>query len=354
MIIARPSVAEERWLTLASRYPALRAAAEATGRGGQWKTASWLSRCLGFLLGLLGAGMLAGVLSPFPSPWLIGGLLLMVAAEWLVAQRRVLRSGIEEAVYLCGAVAAVVQILVWSKGGQEWIGIAMIATAVLLVGWRLLNPLFTTLAVSGYSLALAARGGGLFSSYGHELEAALFSGGLAVAALIAGARQWRRPSHDRMLDGLVVVMPCLAYGWFLAHAGLDTPRDRALALAIAAGFLLACLIVGCRRRTRAPLLGALALLACTASALSRMVDWSAHWQIIIAGALLLGTAVILERLLRHRDAGLTSRLIDESVTLDLAQMAGAARLTPGPAEAPPAPVEGQGGSFGGAGASGRF
>ena len=38
--------------------------------------------------------LLAGVLSPLPSPLIVGGLLLVVAAEWLVAQRRVFRSGI--------------------------------------------------------------------------------------------------------------------------------------------------------------------------------------------------------------------------------------------------------------------
>jgi uncharacterized membrane protein YgcG len=85
-----------------------------------------------------------------------------------------------------------------------------------------------------------------------------------------------------------------------------------------------------------------------------MVHWSLHWQIILAGAFVLGTAIVLERLLRHRDAGITSRALKDSAALDIAQLAGAARLTPEPGAAPPAPVEGQGGSFGGGGASGRF
>ena len=100
MIIARPTVAEERWLVLALRYPALRRAVEDTGLGGPWKTTTWLARCLGFLLGLLATSMFAGMLVAFPSPWLLGGLVMMGVAEWLVAQRRVIHSGVEEAVYL--------------------------------------------------------------------------------------------------------------------------------------------------------------------------------------------------------------------------------------------------------------
>ncbi|WP_291981416.1 hypothetical protein [Candidatus Accumulibacter sp. ACC005] len=42
----------------------------------------------------------------------------MVVAEWMVAQRRVFRSGVEEALYLCGTVAIVVELLVWSTGNN--------------------------------------------------------------------------------------------------------------------------------------------------------------------------------------------------------------------------------------------
>lgn len=354
MIIARPTVTEERWLTLAGRYPALRAAAEQAGHGGGWKTTTWLGRCLGFLLGLLGTGMLAGVLFAFPSPLLIGGLLLMVAAEWLVAQRRVFRSGIEEAVYLCGAIAVVAQLLLWSDGGNDALGCACIATAVLLVGWRLLNPLFTTIAFAGYSLAIGLMGGSLFGGGTNTVEAGIACALFAVVALLAGGRTWRRPAHDRMLDGLVIVMPWLAHGWLTAYGWRSNAAIAWSALVLALGFLAVNLFAGVKRRQHAPLIGALGNLVCVAYALHRMVAWPLHWQLVVAGVLLLAAAVLLDRRLRGRSAGITSQAIDEPAGLELAQLAGAAHITPAPGGAPEAGVQGQGGGFGGGGASGRF
>ncbi len=353
MIIARPTVSEERWLTLAGRYSALRAAAEQTGQGGGWKTTTWLGRVLGFLLGLLGTGMLAGVLFAFPAPLLIGGLLLMAAAEWLVAQRRVFRSGIEEAVYLCGAIAVLAQLLVWSDGNSEALGCALIATAVLLVGWRLLNPLFTTIAVAGYSLAIAFVGGSLFGGRMNTFEAGIACAVFAVVGLVAGGRQWRRPAHDRMLDGLVIVMPWLAHAWFTAYGWRGDAPMAWTALAVALGFLVVNLSVGVKRRQHAPLIGALGNLACVAYALHRLLVWPLHWQLIVSGALLLIAAIAVDRRLRSRQ-GITSQAIDEPAGLELAQIAGAAHIAPEPGAAPAAGMQGQGGGFGGGGASGRF
>ncbi|HMA12033.1 MAG TPA: hypothetical protein VKO83_09110 [Steroidobacteraceae bacterium] len=355
MIIARPTVSEERWLVLALRYPALRSRVEEAAQGGPWKTTTWLARCLGFLLGLLAAGLFAGMLAPFHSPWLVGGLLMMAAAEWLVAQRRVIRSGVEEAVYLCGAVAMVVQILIWSRsGGHDDIGVALIAAAVLLVGWRLLNPLFTTLAAAGFSLAVAISRGSLFGGGMRELEAGVFCAALALAALIASGWQWRRPSHDRMLDGLVIVMPWLSYLWLAAWAGSFPTLRMQVALAAVLGCFVLYVIVGIVRRSHAPLISALGLLVCTAWALRRFVIWPLHWQLIAAGGVLLVAAILVDRLLRPRLDGLTSRPFEEAAGMDLLQVAAAAQMAPRPGDAPPAPVQGQGGEFGGGGASGRF
>ena len=341
---------------LAARYPALRAVIEQAGHGGSWKTTTWLARCLGFLLGLLAAGLLGGVLRPLPSPWLIGGLLLILAAEWLAAQRRVLRSGIEEALYLCGAVAVVTQIILWNRGGQhEEIAVAMIATAVLLVGWRLLNPLFTTLAAAGYSLAISLIDWHPFGGRSNALAAAACCAALAVAALVAGHREWQRPSHDRMLDGLVIVMPWLAHGWLQAYSSRqDASEIDGTALLVAMAFLVVNLAVGIRRRARAPLIGALGNLACVAQASHAWLPWPMHWKLIAAGSLLLTAAALLERRLRDRSAGISSQPLDEPPGLDLLQMAGAAQVTPAPGTAPSPGVQGQGGSFGGGGASGRF
>jgi hypothetical protein len=352
MIIARPTVTEERWLHVAARYPALRAAAEQTGEGGNWKTTTWLGRCLGVLLCLFGMSMLGGVLSQFPAPLLTGGLLLVVVAEWLVARRRVFRSGIEEVLYLCGAVAVVGQMLIWSHGNNVGLAIALVATAVLLAGWRLLNPLFATLAAMGYSFAIALFDERLLDGHVHMLEAGVASAVLAVVALVAAGRKWQRPSRDAMFDGLVIVMPLLAYGWLVAYRWSGASMNWA-ALALALAFVTTWLIVGVKRRQHAPLIGALGLLVCVAYSLHELLHWSMHWELIAAGGALLVVSVTLDRRLRHRADGITCAKIDEPA-LDLLQVAGAAHLTPAPVAAPPAGVQGQGGEFGGGGASGRF
>jgi len=353
MNVARPTVAEERWLTAASRHPALRAQIEALGQGGGWKTTTPLGRVLGVLLTLLGMSLLGGALSAFRSPWLVTGVLLMIAAEIMIARRRVYRSGIEEVLYLGGAVAAVMQILDWSNGDSEAGAVALLSAAVLLVGWRLLNPVLTTLAAAGCSLAISLVGTHLLGGNLRTLESAAFCGVLAIVALLAGARRWQRPSHDFMLDGLVMVMPWLGGMWLMGDAWRDDARS-GFALVISTAFFSLLLATGLRRRQHAPLIGALGSLACAGYAAHELVEWPTYWQLIAAGAALLLTAWLSDRRLRSREDGLSSRAVDDLPGIELVQQAGAAVLAPQPGAPAAASVGGQGGGFGGGGASGRF
>jgi hypothetical protein len=309
VIFARPTVEQERWMVLASRYPALREAVGQKGHAGGWRTTTWLARCLGFVLGLVGTSLLGGMLSPFSSPFIVAGVLLVLVAEFLVAQRRVYRSGIEEAVYLCGAVALVVQLLIWSDGDNEALGVALVASAVLYVGWRLLNPLFTTLAAAGYSLAVATIGTGLLGGNMQSLAAAIFCAGLAAAALAAGARHWQRPSHDRMLDGLVILMPWTAHLWLSAWAWQGSVAEVWVTLIVASAFLAMNITKGLRRRQHAPLVGALGNVVCVAHALHELIHWPQHWRLIAAGAVLLAVAAMVDRRLRGRESGVVSRAL---------------------------------------------
>jgi hypothetical protein len=102
------------------------------------------------------------------------------------------------------------------------------------------------------------------------------------------------------------------------------------------------------------LIGALGLLVCVAYSLHELLHWSMHWELIAAGGALLVVSVTLDRRLRHRADGITCAKIEEPSALDLLQVAGAVHLTPAPVAAPPAGVQGQGGEFGGGGASGSF
>jgi hypothetical protein len=355
MRIARPTVQEERWLALAGRYPALRDEAGRAGRGGSWRTTTQLARVLGFLLGLLATGLLGGVMSLFPSPWLVGGLLLVFAAEWLVAKRRVFHSGIEEALYVCGAVAVVVQPLLWMRHVDAAAGVALACTGVLLAGWRLLSAPFTTLAIAGYSVAVALAFGTRPGNDWHPLAACAFCIVASIAAWVGSARTWQRPAHDAMCDGLVIAMPWCACAWFGAYAW----NARALLdwgwLALALVLVAVNLLLGVKRRTHAPFIGALGCMVFAGLALHRLLHWPAHWRLVLDGALLLAIAVALERWLRHREAGITSSAPGESTgTTELLQMAAAAQLAPAPGAAPPEAFHGEGGGFAGGGASGRF
>lgn len=353
MKVARPTVAEERWLLLASRYPALRAEIDSLGHGGSWKTTTPLGRLLGVILTLLAMALLGGALSPFRSPWFIAGLLLMFVAEGLIARRRVYRSGIEEVLYVGGAVAVVVQILDWSNGNNDAAGLALVVTAVLFVGWRLLNPVLTTLAAAGYSLAISLVNAHLFDGSLRTLEPAIYCGLLATLALIGGGRRWQRPSHDFMLDGLVIVMPFLGGAWLLAYAW----RGDAMiwtSLAVTSAFFAILLAAGLMRRQHAPLIGALGSLLCAGYALHELLSWPGYWQLITAGGVLLLLAAGSDRRLKGRDQGVTSRATDDAQELELLQLAGAASLGPAQGPAPAQGVQGQGGDFGGGGASGRF
>jgi len=351
MKFARPPVSEERWMTLAARYPALRADIEKSGRCGGWKTSTVLARCLGVILAFVGAGLLAGFLRFFPEPTLISGLVMIGTAEFLVASRRIYRSGVEEALYAIGAMAVIGQLFIWNAIDDESLGIALASGALLLVGWRLLNPVITTLGAAVCSLAIAWFDSHLLGNDMNPLAAATFCAVLWLGALIAGGRIWQRPSHDRMLDGLVILMPWLAFVYLSVHFEQRNEHGYVLLLAVALIFAAVTLAVGIKRHQHAPLISAMGSLVCAAYPLYKLLHWPLHWRMIACGAVLLIVAAVLDRLLRKRTEGITSRSTDEEV--ELLQLASAAPLVPVPA-AVPSGVQGQGGEFGGGGASGRF
>ncbi|WP_291981418.1 hypothetical protein [Candidatus Accumulibacter sp. ACC005] len=137
---------------------------------------------------------------------------------------------------------------------------------------------------------------------------------LAVGALVAGGRKWRRPSHDRMFDGLVIAMPWLAHGWLVQYNGSSTVATHGVALAMALAFLVVNLFVGVKRRQHAPLIGTLGNLACVAYSTYRLMPWPNALAADCGRCpCLLAVVVLLERLLRHRSKGITSRAIEESV-----------------------------------------
>jgi len=356
----RPSVAEERWLHVAARQRLKADDPRLHGRTGNWRRVRGFARVALFVGGLLIAWLAVNVLDllQLPRPLMIGGAALMLASEWLVLGRRLWNSGIDEALFGAGALLLAHDIVdgdmldpatIWS-----W------AIALGLAGWRHLQPLFTTLAVmlgsTALSLTLVPSVFGMNRVITMQMSVLCFA--VAGLALLGGAHQYRRPSHDRMLDGVVIALPALGYLWAGSMQGLVlTPTEQSwwapLYLSLAPLLFGAlALHAGLRRRTHAPLYAALLCLVCVVWQLRGWlpVDW--HWRLIIWGGAALLVTIVLDRWLRSARAGITSqREADDDAAIAALELAGVAAT---PASEPARGFRGEGGGFGGGGAGGSY
>jgi hypothetical protein len=344
----RPTPSQERWLTLARRFRGSALIVSSADTGG-WRTANLLSRCALFVLGLIAAGMI-GVIAAQLGPkgaLVTAGLLAIAVAEWLILARRHFWSGIEEALEIAGLTLLAFECwsrTAWSSSAGE----RFMCAALAIAGLRLLNPLFTTLAVLALVPALALP----------PSAAGWLSYGIGLTALSAGAYRFRRPSHDRMLDWLVIVTPVAGYLWSASRNGaVDYLHAGATAWLVPLGPLVfagVALATGVRRRTHAPIVAFMLCVACTAYELRRLTGLSLEARLILWGCVLLCAAMALERYLRIARGGVTSRPLREAGdSAGILGMAGSAVLAaPSPQTAPS--FEGGGGRFGGAGASGEF
>jgi hypothetical protein len=284
--------------------------------------------------------------------WVTAGIACIAAAEWLILGRRHFWSGIEEALEVAGLTLLAVEC--WRHA--DWLhsaGAWFVGTALAIAGVRLLNPLFTTLAALALVLALDAP----------PLASGLVCYGVGFAALLAGAYSFRRPSHDRMLDALVVVMPVAGYVWSAEreqhwstfdylHGDISAWIVPLCSLA----FGVIALITGLRRRARPPLISFMLCVACTAYELRNLTGLSLETRLIVWGSILLLVSVTVDRQLRIGRAGITSRpLREDEDSAGFLAIAGSAVLTPQTApQKVAAPFEGGGGGFAGGGASGKY
>jgi hypothetical protein len=368
----RPTPDEERWLGLAAKLGAVVPQAVSAERTGGWRSTGLLARAALFLLGLVAGALLLGLLGfRNETTLLIAGLLAALAAEWLIVTRRLFASGIEEGLCVAGylLVAWWITTLIppMADSVTEHIAALVLIAAAGAAGLRLLNPLVTTCAMLAFvhwvgSIAAAravdqATGGNM----------TMFVTGCAVAALalVLGARPYRRPSYDRMLDWLVVAMPLAvcaqAVSWntyaMLSTAATSTSRLPTALLLVALGS--AMLFTGLRQRRHAPLLGGMVCIAGLAVQLRFATPGIATEAWLIGcGIAALVVGVALDRYLREPRNGFTSTaLTSREGPLDLLQTVGAAALAQrsAPDVPPPEPaVTGGGGRFGGGGASGSY
>jgi len=350
----RPAAAEERWLALARRLPrTVRSAILAEHTGG-WRTANLWTRSAFFVLGLI-AVLMIGIIGSHlwrDGDIIVAGIVSLATAEWLIIARRQFASGIEESLEVAGITMLAYEL--WSRlHASEIVGFGFVGAALAIAGFRLLNPVFTTLSALAFVMALDAP----------QLGAGLACYAIALMALIAGKRIFRRPSHSLMLDYLVIVMPVAGYLWSASRVGLSigtdyrhAPLSQWLVPVCSLAFAGIAFGSGLRRRAHAPLIAGMLCVACCAYELRNLTGLSLEARLVAWGGVLLLFSTSLERYLRMPRRGFTSRSLSEDTrSAGILELAGSAVLTPSahPSKATPS-FEGGGGQFGGGGAGGKY
>lgn len=366
----RPTAQQERWMATAARLGVPKGTAWVIERSGEWKTVSLLTRCAFFVLGVIATGMAAGVLLLLSITWpyFCAGVVAIVLAEAFIAQRRLFRAGIEEALAMTGSLLIVGQIIesthYENTTAAFWLMIAFAA-----VGLRLLNPLFlTAAAVSLAFLLYFVAKQQVHGSASASMLASFFSFAVATVALAAGSAQFTRPSVDRILDWLVIVMPVCGYALLVIYysSGLTLGALRGnlvmlLPLLLVSSFALVSIATGLRRRRHAPLFAAMLCIGCIGYEVRKLTGFALEYRLIMWGTLAMLTTLGLIVVLRKPRNGITSSEVDAGAgPFRLLEIASVSAMSAQAATVAPTPVQpeyegaGGGGSFGGGGASGKF
>jgi hypothetical protein len=363
----RPTAQHERWMAAAANLDVPADTPWLVERSGGWKRLSLLTRCAFFVLGFIAAGLTAGIfyLMKFPGPMFVAGLMAVVAGETLIAKRKLFGGGLEEGLVLSGLVLMLVQVLEATSTLDDATAPLFLAIALALAGTRLLNALFFTLAAVALSYwVYSASRVDPYDYSSASTVTSVFCFVIAAVALAGGAKQFIRPSIDRILDWLVITMPVAGYAWLADGYGqgptfteLGNNPIAALPLLLIASFTAAALAIGIKRRRHAPLLAAMAGIGCIAYELRNLTGLPLELRLIMWGSLALLVTLTLIAMLRKPRNGITSTEIETgSGALQLLELAGVSSLTPVQQSfAPNQPGhQGGGGEFGGGGAGGKF
>jgi hypothetical protein len=365
----RPSPDEERWLAVASELGTAVPRAALADRTGGWRSTGPLARIALFALGFVAAALLFGVLG-FSSErtMLVAGLIAVFAAEWLTVRKRLHASGVEEGLSVAGflmtAFGFMFIVAPLSGDADPRLHVLVLIAAAGAAGLRRLDPFVTTCAAIAfvYWVGSTEAANAIDRTIGHGTTSFAFGTSLAALALALGAREYRRPSHDRMLDWLVATLPAATNaqhgGWSAMDASYDAGAIRLATVVVLLVLGALLLITGLRRRRHAPLWGFLGCIAGLFAELRDINPFAPETLLIACGLAALFAGAALDRYLRQPRDGLTSASLTRGEgPLDMMQIAGSALLAHRAApEAPSAEprFEGGGGKFGGGGASGRY
>ena len=310
-------------------------------RAKTWRQSSLIVQIVFFVLTIIAISALYGFCRLVDLP---AGVIVMVisivVAELLIWNAHFWRTGVESALWLGGLYAFIFSLP--SSGKPE--AFLVLAAAAALAGWRVRNALFGGLAAVMTVVYFADA----------DLHWGALAFGLAVAlvALAAATREWKRPSTDMLWQLLMVVMPIAAYvGFVVRESGRFVTDGRVVLIFFA--FAATFVFVGIQQRLSVPFMAATICIAIAIVEAHDYIPVSAEAQLIMFGAVTLAVAGAIMRTLRDKRTGFVLGAPKQSDLQDVLSVA-PTLLSGQPAAAGPAQHTGGGGEFGGAGASGNY
>lgn len=256
-------------------------------------------------------------------------------AEYLMRAHRFYGAGIESALWLGGLFCMIFGI----PGEGEPEALLLFALASAVAGVRMRNGLFLALATAFVISYAVTR---------HEPAVAAIVGiAISCVALLALTRTWQRPSTEAAWIALLVIPP------IAGAAGTATGLPPWWA-AVYAALAIACVVIGITLRAHAPFIAAFVdgAIAIGILAAHELLPLETEWRLIVGGAIVLAMSAIASRALRDQRRGIVVRPEALSAFDEEIQVLATVAMQPG-VEAS-ADQEPGGGSFGGAGATGRF
>lgn len=301
-----------------------------------WRANGLAGQIVFFLLTCVAVGAFYAMLNvlDIEREGLITGLAAIVIAEYLIGFRRWFFTGVEGALWAGGVFALISELP--ESGKPE--AMLVLAAGAAIAGARVRNPLLGALAAIFIALYFEKR-------FDLGVLSALVIALIACAALL---RTWRRPTTEALWIALALVMPIA--GRF--HADKDW-RDTTILLYAVFGIIALSLAIA--KRHHAFFLAAIIALAIAGADFAEKVTAPDEAKLAVAGALLLGIAFAISRMLRDRTHGLVLTPIQLTPFDDAAEAGATLTLQP-TASAPPVSEtqSAGGGEFGGAGASGDY
>jgi hypothetical protein len=328
-----PSVAEERARSLRARgLPA-----EVV-----WKSNGPILSAVFFVLTALAVAALALLLDVLKLPHVLTAAGCFVVAELLIVRKRFFGTGIESALW---AAALVSLILMLAHSGKVE-AFLVFALAAAIVGFRMRNPLFGTLAAILIVVYAAERW--------DAVSPPLIAGcAIGVAAAVALGREWKRESTEQLFAALAIALPAAGY---IASLVIDFAKSRwwiAVPFALAGA---AAMFAAIRLRHRAMLIASFLAIAIAGFEARDLIAAPPDGKRIIAGLLLIAIARAVAYALRDRKTGLVVTPSSMTGYDEAIQIIGTVSVSP-PHSAPPQggpAIESGGSSFGGAGTGGGY